>query len=397
MADKTETAEMRCPHCGQILDMDSIYMKQMEDRFRESNAKMVEEAVASQKAADETEVNNRIAMAVDAAKAEQQAQIERLLNQVEILTKTIEANGEEAKRTQEQIFELQQQAQSADLEVQKKLNEKSAELYQKARQEADEEKELEIAALQKKLSDANAATQTLQRKLEQGSQQLQGEVQELNLARYLREEFFLDDIEEVATGKNGADIIQTIKDRSGRECGKIVWESKNVKTWKNDFITKLRDDMQRVGGDVGVIVSTVFGKNMLSFTQQNGTWLVKPSEVLPMARLLRDGIIRANEARLVEQHKESVQGAVYDFITSPQFRNRLENIGRQYRTLDEEINKTKDTMMRHWSTQRALIDQLIENTQGILGDVGAYMLPEGDGRSESLDDEERYLSGMRSI
>lgn len=373
---KIET--MKCPHCGGVLNIDQIYMAQLEEKFKEFQNKRINEAIADQKAIDEANTQNKIDIAVKKAKAENQGQIEKLVNDVEILTKSIKDKDEESKKAQKEIFDLKQKAESAEFEIKKKLNERSAEIYQKAKQEANEERELEIVALQKKLDDANAATQNLRKKLEQGSQQLQGEVQELHLAKYLREEFFLDEIEEVTNGKLGADIIQTVRDGSGRECGKIVWESKNVKNWKNDFIPKLRDDMQRVNGDLGILVSNVFGKNMHEFTEQGGVYLVKPINALPMARLMRDGIIRANEYRLIAERKESTRDAIYKFVTSIQFRNRLENIGRQYRALDDEINKTKNVMMRHWNIQRNLIDQLIENTQSILGDVDAYVLPEGD-------------------
>lgn len=377
MMVKSEAMKMKCPYCGEVLNIDQIYMNQMEERFKESHNRLLEEAVANQKASDEADTQDKINIAVEKAKSQQQGQIEKLLAQIEILTQTISSNAEESKKAQEEIFKLQQKAQSVDLKIQKKVNEKTAEIYQEARQKADEEKGLEIAALHKKLDDANTVTQDLQKKLDQGSQQLQGEVQELNLAMCLRGEFFLDEIEEVATGKLGADIIQTVKDRTGRECGKIVWESKNVKNWKNEFIPKLRSDMQRVNGDIGVLVSNVFGKNMQEFAEQDGVWLVKPIDVLAMARLMRDGIIRANNIKVLAEHKDSVQGAVYEFVTSTQFRNRIENIGRQYRALDVEINKTKDVMNSHWATQRKLIDQLIENTQGVLGDVSAFMLTEG--------------------
>ena len=149
--------------------------------------------------------------------------------------------------------------------------------------------------------------------------------------------------------------------------------------------------MQRASGDIGILVSNVFGKNMHEFTEQDGVWLVKPINVLSMARLMRDGIIRANSIKLIVQHKESVQDAVYEFVTSAQFRNRIENIGRQYRALDDEINSTKDAMMRHWATQRTLIDQLIENTQSILGDDSAYMITEGNNEeTETPDNKNDY-------
>ena len=289
---------------------------------------------------------------------------------------------------QKQQFELQQKAQNAELEAQKKFNEQSAELFEKAKKDADEAKELEILELKKKIDDANKASEDFKKKLEQGSQQLQGEVQELRLEECLRTEFPLDNIEEVEKGKLGADVIQTVVSRTGRVCGKIVWESKNVKGWKNEFLPKLTSNMERVNGDVGILVSNVFGKNMGEFMFVEGVWLIRPQNVLAIARLIRDRIEAVSNTRSVAESRETIQEAVYAFVTSAAFRNRIENIGRQYRALDDEIVKTEDSMRKHWATQRKLIDQLMGNTQGILGEVNAFLLQADNGKVELEPPEE---------
>ena len=124
---------------------------------------------------------------------------------------------------------------------------------------------------------------------------------------------------------------------------------------------------------------------MEDFTLQDGVWLVKPENALAMARLLRDGIERASNEKFLAERRESIQDAVYEFVTSQAFRNRVENISRQYRMLDAEIGKTKDYMERHFATQRRLIDELISNTEGVVGDISAYVLLPGQEDVPAID------------
>lgn len=228
------------------------------------------------------------------------------------------------------------------------------------------------------LEDANKATEEVKRKLEQGSQQLQGEVQELRLEECLKLEFPLDSIEPVEKGKSGADVIQTVVNRLGRVCGKIVWESKNVKTWNKGFIPKLREDMNLAKGDVGILVSNVFGSNMIEFTEQDGVWLVKPMNAIAMARMIRNRILAVSEVKMAIANKETIQDELYAYFTSAEFRNKIENIGMKYRALDEEINKAKSSMERHWAKQRELIDNIVTNTDVVFGEVSSFMLKSGE-------------------
>ena len=377
---------MRCPHCGQPLDLDQIYLDTVGKKFEESNNKKLQAAIAyheqetEEKLEEEKkrlreESEKKIADAVKDAQSGQASQIAELLEQVKRLTAANTEMTEKMQKMAGEHFELQQKLNSKDLEMQETVNAKMEEVYEKARKDSDEAKAEEIAQLKKKLDDTTRSLDESKRKLEQGSQQLQGEVQELELEECLRSAFPMDVVEEVEKGKNGADVIQTVVSRSGRVCGKIVWESKNVRNWSNKFIPKLRDDMQRVNGVAGVLISTVFGSGMQEFTLQDGVWLVKPDMVMNMARLLRDGIERESNALAMAEHQGTLQEALYKHVTSPAFRNTIQNICMQYRKLEESITKTQDYMNRQWKTQHTLIDQLVNNTQGIIGEVDAFMLP----------------------
>ncbi len=384
---KAEEAKMKCPHCGLELDLDQIYLDQIGKSFEAENSRKLQDAIKHLEGENarklEEEMNRlreenekKTADAVRDAQSEQAKQVSDLLDQVKRLTEANQKMTGEMQKMSADAFDLQQQLQNAKLDAQKEVNAQIDAIYEKARKQSDEEKENEIAALKKKLEDTTRSLDESKRKLEQGSQQLQGEIQELALEECLHAAFPMDVIEEVEKGKNGADVIQTVVGKSGRVCGKIVWESKNVKNWNGKFIPKLRDDMQRVGGVTGVLISTVFGSGMQEFTMQDGVWLVKPDMVMPLARVLRDGIEREFNAMALAEHQGTLQEALYAHVTSPAFRNTIQNICMQYRKLEENIIKSQDYMMRQWKAQRTMIDQLVHNTEGIIGEVDAFTLPE---------------------
>lgn len=371
-----ETVEtMKCPHCGMDITLDELFKIQMGKRMEGERAKIAEEILKNKDAENE----QRIAAAVKEATEEQGKQINELLDQIKRLTDANQKATEKMQEMAQTQFDLQQKLNNVQLDAQKEFNAKSEELVAKARKDADEANSEKNAAYEKKIHDLSKLLEESQRKIEQGSQQLQGEVQELQLEDCLHQEFPMDRVEEVEKGKLGADVIQTVVNDIGKPCGVIVWESKNVKGWKNEFIPKLRSDMEKVNGDLGVLVSNVFGKNMEEFTYQDGVWLIRPSNVLAIARALRNEIIAVSKARAVAEHKETVQDAVYEFVTSATFRNRIENIGKQYIALKDAIYRAKVHMDREWGKQMTMLDNLVENTQGILGDVDAFLLQSGEG------------------
>ncbi len=374
------TRTMRCPHCGIELPIDDLYMEALEEEFKERNDERIREAISFQK----TEANRRVRVALRELESKQEEEKKQLLDKIALFEKDRKESSEKLRKSEEEKFGLQQALQNAEAEAQKKVNAQVAELYEKARKESRDEVAEEMSRLRKEKEDAMKATEDLRRKLDQGSQQLQGEVRELELEELLRSEYPMDEIEGVAKGRSGADVIQSVCSAGGRPLGRIVWECKSVKNWNNDFIPKLRSDVGRAGGDVGILVSNVFGRGMGEFECVDGVWLVRPENAVSMSRLVRDGVVRAGQARLMAERKDSVQDAVYEFVTSPAFRNRIQMIGAQYRALDESIAKARDTMEKQWATQRKLIDELVSNTQGMLGDVDAFLIQAGPGDVQLL-------------
>lgn len=102
----------------------------------------------------------------------------------------------------------------------------------------------------------------LMRKLEQGSQQTQGEVLELELEKVLRMTFPTDEITPAPKGIRGADVLHRVCAPGQPVCGTILWETKRTKSWNPGWIAKLQEDRVRVAADVAVIVSEVVPKDV---------------------------------------------------------------------------------------------------------------------------------------
>jgi hypothetical protein len=151
--------------------------------------------------------------------------------------------------------ELDERAKNLDLEAARKLDAERHKIQEEASRRADEEYGLKLAEKEKQIQDAKKVNEELKRKLEQGSQQIQGEVLELQLEEMLRSAFPMDHIEPVPKGVNGADVIHKVLTRSGRLCGTIVWESKRTKAWSDGWLQKLKEDQRKLTAEIAVLVS----------------------------------------------------------------------------------------------------------------------------------------------
>ena len=118
-------------------------------------------------------------------------------------------------------------------------------------------------------------------KAEQGSTQLQGEVQELAIEKWLVENFPLDTIQEIKKGALGADCLQFINTRSKSNCGTIYYESKRTKSFKNEWIHKFKHDIQVKNADIGVLVTKSMPKDMDRMGLKDGIWKKREKHTCP--------------------------------------------------------------------------------------------------------------------
>lgn len=270
------------------------------------------------------------------------------------------------------LRQAQVDKESSELELQKKLAEAEGKIRQEVRKKADEEHTLKgqekdkiIADLQKALSDA-------QRKAEQGSQQTQGEVLELEIEQVLKREFPLDSIGEVKKGVRGADVIQTVVDRLGRTCGIILWESKNAQ-WSQGWVTKLKEDGRETHADLKVLVATNPPDNIKTFGYLDGVWVTTRAFVAPLATALRYSLVALKDERAKSEGRGQKQEVLYNYVTSTEFRFRIEAIMENYSAMQDELEREKRWFQTKWARQEKQLRILVDNTGGVYGELQAVV------------------------
>jgi hypothetical protein len=218
------------------------------------------------------------------------------------------------------------------------------------------------------LESAQREAADLKRKLEQGSQQLQGEALEYGLEELLRAAFPLDDIVEVPKGVKGADLLQRVRSPSGALCGTIVWEAKQTKAFQPAWLPKLRDDQQSVGAELAVLVTAAMPKDVREpFVRHADVWIASFAAARPLAEALRGTLVEMHKLRQANLGRSEKMALVYEYICSPQFAQRVKSVVEGFRVMREELEAERAAMTRIWKKRET---QLTRMTSGILGVVG---------------------------
>jgi len=248
----------------------------------------------------------------------------------------------------------------------KKVQEETAKIF-------GEEHRLKDAEKDKKLQDAIIANEELRRKLQQGSQQTQGEVLELHIEELLEMNFSPDTIEPVPKGVRGADVIQRVYNRRGDACGVIVWESKHTKTWSQSWIQKLKDNLRLAKGDVGVLVTDVLPKGVQNFATIDGVWVTTPLCALGLAMALRGQLIEVATTKLSAVGKNEKMEMLYRYLSGPEFKQRVEAIVESFVDMQKDLQTERRTAESRWSKREKQIQRVITNTAGMYGDFGGLI------------------------
>jgi hypothetical protein len=241
------------------------------------------------------------------------------------------------------------------------------------REEIEKENYTRELQQQKTNSDLKKQLAEMKRKLEQSSQQSQGEVMELELEKSLKAEFPADDITRIAKGKFGADILHKVMSPNGQHCGTIVWESKNSqKGWKKEWLTKLRSDQRREKAEIAVIVSSILPKNMrCHFGQVTGVWVTDFSVASPLATALRVNLIELARYRMTDQGKSEKMAILYRYLISTGFRQRVEAIVEAFSTMKDDLDKEKQAIEKGWAKREKHLNLVLQSVSGMVGDIQA--------------------------
>ena len=292
---------------------------------------------------------------------------------------------------------LEQRQQQLELDVQRRLDQERHRIAESVRTAESERARLREAELQKKLDDTLSKLGDTQRQLEQGSQQLQGEVLELILEEDLAAAFPFDVVSEVRKGVRGADACQRVVTRSGQEAGTILWEAKRAQKWSAQWPAKLRADMREAGAEVGVIVTTCFPADWPDgqpFGLYDEVWVTGSGPAIALATALRTGLLEAFKARIAAANKGEKMEAIYDYLTAPQFAHKLRAVYDAFRKMREELESERTTMQQRWKRREKQIQLATHQLVAIAGDLQGLAqqdLPQLELEPKALEDFEPEL------
>lgn len=390
--------QIHCPNCGTPIDVNDILAHQLEEQIKLQYQSQLNEA--RDEFAKKQEVLLREKEAFEEKKRrenelfqerfEQKLKEERKSLEEKLKTKLIQEQDEqfallqkELNEKSEQIKELnrskaeieklkrekEEMKEAVEAESQKKLSLQLEEEKTKIRKTEEERNELRMKELLKQLEDQKKLTEEMKRKQEQGSMQLQGEVQELAIEEWLASHFPLDTIEEIKKGARGGDCIQTVHTRSQQNCGTIYYESKRTKDFQPTWIEKFKADIRDKGADIGVLVTEVMPSDMERMGLKDGIWICTYEEFKGLCSVLRETIIQISSTLVSQENKGDKMHMLYDFLTSSTFRMQVEAIVEGFTQMKADLESEKRSMQRIWKQREKQIEKVIVNTIDMYGSV----------------------------
>jgi hypothetical protein len=369
-----------CPKCQHNFEPTDAIREEVEKELRGKMTdwqKKKEEETTALLAEQKVTIENELA---EKLKKDLGAQYD---NKIKAMQQNESAMSKQVKDFQEKELEFLKQVQviqakeaELELELQRKLVKERETLKAQIQKEEiergslkDQEHVLKVKELEKQLEDQRKLAEEMRRKAEQGSMQMQGEVQELLLEELLKTSFPFDQISEVGKGVRGADCIQMVRNSLGQEAGKIIYESKRTKDFNQEWIDKLKADMRSQGADIAVIVTQTFPKELDRFGEKDGVYICSFQEVKSVALLLRNAILKVHDTKKSQVNKGDKMSFLYDYLTSNEFSEQWKAVGEGFRQMRSSIQKERDAMEKLWKAREKQLEKVLLNAMHIKGSI----------------------------
>jgi len=279
----------------------------------------------------------------------------------------------EAQQAQADLLRKQRELDDArrelDLTVEKRVQEGLTATRDQAKKEVEEALKFKVMEKEQTITSMQKQIEELKRRAEQGSQQLQGEVQELELEALLTSKFPQDQIQPVAKGEYGGDVLHRVAGSFGQPCGTILWESKRTKNWSDGWLTKLREDQRQAKAEIAIIVSQALPKEVETFEFIDGVWVTHPKAALPVAIAMRHTLLEVASARQASEGQQTKMEMVYQYLMGPRFRQRVQAIVEGFSSMQEDLDKERKVIMKQWAKREEQIDRVMQATVGMYGDL----------------------------
>ena len=390
--------KIECPNCGFEIDVNELLYHQVDEQLKKKyNDELAQElnkfqdqlgALEAQKAeldleksqldvkvttaiqegiaAEKQRLRDSIKTELEAEQSERDKSIQQELAektaQLKAFNKT-KADNERLRREKDELKDI------LEAEAEKKLNERLVEERERIQKTVEDRSRLDKAELENVIEQMKMQLKDAHRKAEQGSMQLQGEVQELAIEEWLGSTFTLDTIEEIKKGARGADCLQIVNTRSRQNCGTIYYESKRTKGFQPGWIEKFKHDIREKGADIGVLVTESMPSDMPRLGLKDGVWVCTFDEFKSLSLVLRESVITLNNAITAQDNKGDKMGMLYDFLTGNEFRLQVEAIVEGFTQMQSDLESEKRSMAGIWKKRQKQIQKVLLNTTHMYGSV----------------------------
>ena len=393
-----ETTHIKCPNCGSNIDVNEILYHQLQEdikkqyaakladqqkQFDEKYSEIKKEKEALQKmkseigdeiekginkklSVEKTKIEKKLRDQISDEKSEEIRSIQEQLDQKIKDTKELNKVKADFAKLQREKEELKEKIEA---EAEQKINQKIDEEKLRIRKEVEDKNQLKVSEKEYVIQQLKNQLTEAQRKIEQGSMQAQGEVQESAIDEYLRANFPLDSIVEIKKGVKGADSLQIVNSRTKQNHGSIYFESKRTKDFQPSWIEKFKKDMQEKGATFGVLITDVYPKDMERLGQKDGIWVCSLDEFKGLCFVLRESVILLDNASTVQENKGGKMELLYEFLTGNEFRMQIEAIVEGFSHMQNDLNKEKRAMDSIWKTREKQIQKVILNTVNMYSSI----------------------------
>ena len=390
----TESLAAPLIHAMQLRHQEQLAAKDDEVSKKEEALRQQQKEIARARESIEDQVNVRLKaergqiVATEARKAREAsaAELETKSKEMLELQQTLAQNNQKLAEAQQAQAELLRKQRALDderremeLTIEKRVQATQADILAKAKFEAEDSLKLKLSEKDQQLLAMTKQIEDLKRRAEQGSQQAQGEILELELEALLKNKFPADIIEPVGKGEFGGDIVQRVNAALGATAGIILWEFKRTKNWSDGWLAKLREDQRAVKADIALIVSQVLPRDVETFDLIDGVWVAHTRCAIPVAVSLRQSLIAVAGSRTAQQGQQTKMEQVYQYLTGPRFRQRIDAAIEKFGDMKGDLDKERKFMTKQWAKREAQIIAVIETTAGMYGDlqgIAGKALPE---------------------
>lgn len=386
--------KVECPKCGYEFSVTEALSAELEEKFnkkyqkvtqkKEAEIEKIQDEIEKEKKAlakKQTEIDKIIQDKLVTEKSElekkikkslldqSKLEVEDLKNQIEEKSKLIEDAQKKELELRKKSRELEDKEKSLELVLQRKFDAEKLKIEEDVSKKIAEDQRLKTAEKDKQLEDMRRQIEDLKRKAEQGSQQSQGEILELEIESALKAIFPIDQIDPVAKGMKGGDIIQKVITSSGQHAGSIIWETKRTKSWSDSWIDKLKGDQRAISAEFAVIVTQVLPKDVSHLAHIDGVWVVDYMTFRGIAVALRSNLLQLFQTRAVVAGKGEKMDFLYNYLTGTQFKQRIETIVESFRTMQEDLDREKRSIQKTWAARDQQLVRVLTSTVGMYGDI----------------------------